>query len=152
MAENAKGCTPCVKAAVDKLIANGKGRFVETDREWLEALSEDQLKKMEPQVIEKEVTTEVNVLSEEDRAIIDYVKFQKKEQRKSTIAQIQADAEAGTWTDDELNAMSDATLSKVAGMVKKEQPANYALFGAGGFDLNASGEEPMEPTGVKFEK
>lgn len=152
MAENAEGCTPCVKAAVDKLIANGKGRFVEADREWLEALSENQLKKMEPQVIEKEVTTEVNVLSEEDRAIIDYVKFQKKEQRKNTIAQIQANAEAGTWTDDELNAMSDATLSKVAGMLKKEEPANYALFGAGGFDLNASGEEPMEPTGIKFEK
>lgn len=149
--ENEK-CTPCVKAKVDALIANKVSKYAETDREWLEALSEEQLDKMEPQVVEKEVTNEVNVLSAEDRAIIDYVKFQKKEQRKATIDQIQANSEKGTWADDELNAMSDTALAKIAGLLKKEEPANYSLFGGGGFDLNASGEEPMAPTGITFEK
>lgn len=148
--ENEK-CTPCVKAKVDALIANEVSKYAETDREWLEALSEEQLDKMEPQVVEKEVTKEVNVLSAEDRAIIDYVKFQKKEQRKATISQIQANSEKGEWSDEELNAMSDTALAKIAGLLKKEEPVDYSLFGGGGFDLNASGEEPLAPTGVKFE-
>jgi len=149
--ENEK-CTPCVKAKVDALIANKVSKYAETDREWLESLSEEQLDKMEPQVVEKEVVKEVNVLSAEDRAIIDYVKFQKKEQRKVTIDQIQANSEKGTWTDEELNAMSDSALAKIAGLLKKEEPANYSLYGGGGFDLNASGEEPLAPTGITFEK
>lgn len=152
MPKDNEKCTPCVKAKVDALIANEVNKFAETDREWLETLSEDQLKKLEPQVIEKEVVKEVNVLSAEDRAIIDYVKFQKKEQKKATIDQIQANSDKGTWTDDELNAMSDSALAKIAGLLRKEQPVDYSLYGGGGFDLNASGEEPLAPTGIKFEK
>lgn len=151
MPKDNEKCTPCVKAKVDALIANEASKFAETDREWLEALSEEQLVKLEPQVVEKEVTKEVNVLSAEDRAIIDYVKFQKKEQRKATISQIQANSEKGEWSDEELNAMSDTALAKIAGLLKKEEPVDYSLFGGGGFDLNASGEEPLAPTGVKFE-
>ena len=152
MPKDNEKCTPCVKAKVDALIANEASKFAETDREWLETLSEDQLKKLEPQVIEKEVVKEVNVLSAEDRAIIDYVKFQKEEQKKATISQIQANSDKGTWTDDELNAMSDSALAKIAGLLRKEQPVDYSLYGGGGFDLNASGEEPLAPTGIKFEK
>ena len=149
--ENEK-CTPCVKKRVDALIANEASKYAETDREWLEGLSEEQLDKMEPQVVTKEVTKEVNVLSAEDRDILNYVKLQQKERRNATISQIQANSEKGAWTDEELNAMSDSALAKIAGLLKKEEPVDYSLFGGGGFDLNASGEEPLAPTGITFEK
>lgn len=152
MSKDNEECTPCVKKKVDALIANEASKYAETDRKWLEALTEEQLDKMEPQVVTKEVTKEVNVLSAEDREILDFVKLQKKEQRKATIAQIQANSEKNAWTEDELNAMSDSALVKVAGLLKKEEPADYSLLGGGGFDLNASGEEPLAPTGIKFEE
>lgn len=153
--DNKDTCTPCVKTKVDALIANKDGNFAETDREWLETLSEEQLDKLTPKVVEKEVVKEkeVNVLSAEDREIIDYIKLQKQEQRRANIAAIQANSGEGTWKDEELNAMSDAALLKMAGLLKKEEPVSYALYGGGGgFDLNASGEEPLAPTGIKFEK
>lgn len=45
-----------MKAKIDALIANSKSRFAETDRAWLETLTEDQLAKLEP-VEDKAPTT-----------------------------------------------------------------------------------------------
>ena len=85
-------CKPCIKAAIDNLIANGKGRFAEEDRTWLETLDEGQLKKLEPieKVVEKEV--QVNALSDEDKAALAAYKKEQKERREQKIKEIQTNS------------------------------------------------------------
>jgi hypothetical protein len=154
MADNAEKCTPCIKAKVDALIAHASKRFAETDRVWLETLSEDQLVKLEPVTIEKEVTKEitkeVNVLSDEDKAALADYKKLMKEKHDTLVKRIQDNTEAGTWTPEELTNMSDVVLEKMAGMIKTR--ADYSLNGGSSLQLNESNEEALPPTGIKFKK
>jgi hypothetical protein len=116
-------CSPCVKAAVDNLIANKSTAYQETDREWLEALSEEQLEKMHPQV--NEVTKEeaiailsslsqdeyIETLPEVLRQQVKNAIQANKERKEKMVATITANAKH--WTADELNAMSDDVLTKL---------------------------------------
>lgn len=152
MADNAEKCTPCIKAKVDALIAHESKRFAETDRVWLETLSEEQLVKMEPVVITETVTKDVEVLSAEDKAALADYKKQLKDKRDALIKEIQDNTEKGTWTEEELNAMTDNALSKIAGMIQKEEVNDYSMLGMGSLSTNAGGERPLPPTGINFKK
>ena len=154
MAENAEKCTPCVEKRVNDLIANSQGKFVEADREWLEALSEDQLEKMKPTEITKEVTKEVikevNVLSDEDKAALADYKRQLKETHDALVKEIQDNSEAGTWTPEELNAMNDSVLKRIAGILRKDAEVDYSVNSVQSIQSNASKERPLPPTGIRF--
>jgi cation transport regulator ChaB len=154
MAEEAK-CTPCVQKKVNDLLANEHGKFIEEDREWLESLSEVQLDKLTPTVLEVEKIVEVNVLSEEDKAIIAGYKRQKEEARNVMVQTIQTNLGKDTWTDEVLSGMKDDVLEKVVGLInKKPEPiVDYSLSGAEGVQSkSAITEEPLAPTGIKFKK
>ena len=150
MADNSERCTPCVQKKVTELIGDGKGKFTETDREWLETFSEEQLEKFTPTVVTKEVVKEVEVLSAEDKAVLEEAKQAKKEKREANIKRVQDNSKG--WTPEELNAMSDSVLAKIAGMVGKEEVVDYSAFGGSGFQTNASEIEPLPPTGIKFKE
>lgn len=152
MADNAEKCTPCIKAKVDALIALAESKYEEKDREWLELLTEDQLDKMAPVTITKETVKEVEVLSAEDKAVLEEAKALKKAKRDANIAEIQENSD---WTPEELNAMNDGTLAKLAGMArKKEEVVDYSAFGGSGFRSYEGSDdmEPLPPTGIEFKE
>jgi hypothetical protein len=156
MAENAVKCTPCVKKKVDELIANSQGKYTEDDREMLETLSETMLDKMAKpieKVVEKEVTktVEVNKLTPEDQAALDFGKRQLKERRDGWIQKIQANTK-DVWTDEELKTMSDAHLEKLAQSVKKEEVVDYSLNTGFQTNVSVSTVEPLYPAGVEPKK
>jgi hypothetical protein len=150
MADNAKECTPCVKKKVDELIANSQNTYTENDREMLETLNEEILDKM-AKPIEKEVIkevekkVEVNKLTPEDQAALDFGKRQLKERREGWMRSIQDNAK-DVWTEDELKVMSDANLEKLAKTVKKEEVVDYSVSG---FNVMSSAVEPLYPAGVE---
>lgn len=156
MVENAEKCTPCVKKKVDELIANNQGKYTESDREMLETLSETILDKM-AKPIEKEVikevekTVEVNKLTPEQQAALNFGMQQLKQRREDWITKIQANSK-DVWTDEELKGMSDAHLEKLAKTVKKEETVDYSLNT--GFSANASATviEPLYPAGINVEE
>ena len=144
-------CAPCVKEKVNQLIANSQGKYTEDDREMLETLSEGLLDKM-AKPIEKEVikevekTIEINKLTPEDQAALNFGKRQLKERRDGWVKKIQDNA-VGVWAEDELKVMSDTTLEKLAKTVKKEEEVNYELNI--GFQTNVSSAgESLYPAGV----
>jgi hypothetical protein len=144
-------CTPCVKEKVNQLIVNSQGKYTEDDREVLETLNEELLDKM-AKPIEKEVikevekTIEINKLTPEDQAALNFGKRQLKERRDGWVKKIQ-DNTAGVWAEDELKVMSDATLEKLAKTVKKEEVVDYSLNT--GFETNVTSTvEPLYPAGI----
>lgn len=145
-------CPKCL-AKINTLLANKESGFVETDREWLETLSEVALDKViTPRVIEKEKivekTVEVNKLTPEDQAALAFGKRQLKERREGWIKGIQDNAK-GVWKDEKLNGMDDETLESVYKSVKKE----VVDYSANGDPANNGGEEveALPPTGIEFE-
>jgi len=142
----ATGCAKCVEK-VNALIANTELGFVETDRAWLDTLSESALDKVAPKVIvnEKivEKTIEVNTLSDEDKSILAYGKKQMKERKEKMIETIKANTAEGTWTDDSLAAMNEDTLERVFNSVKKEEVVNFSLNS--NTNLNANKGKGIQP-------
>ena len=152
MAENAEKCTPCIKKRVDALIAHESKKFAETDRVWLETFSEEQLDKMIPTVVEKEVTKEVNVLTDAQKAALAYGEKLLKEKRENMIKGIQANATKEVWPDDVLANMEEGMLERVFTSVKKEETPDFSVNGSGNFQKNGSKVRPMAPTGIKFKE
>ena len=151
MADNAEGCTPCVKKKVDALIAHESKKFSETHRVWLETLSEDQLDLMVPTVIEKEVTKEVNALTDAQKAALAYGEKVLKERREKLIKGIQ-DNMKDVWTDAELADMNEVQLEKVFISVNKVkvEEVDYSVNNAAELQVNECKEEPLLPTGTKL--
>lgn len=163
-------CTDCVKKKVDALIANEVTAFEETDREFLQGLSEEQLDKMVPKTPEaapavntarpgKEKNEEQapQTLSEQDRADLNWARAQRAERRAKMAQGIQANTEKDLWSEAELTAMNDVQLEKLYNSVKKvavkEEAYDYSLQNAGGnFNTNAGDEEILPPTGYSFEE
>jgi len=124
----------------------------------LETLNESILDRIsQPVVVEKEVikeverTIEVNSLSDEDKALLDEAKKLKKETREATIKQIQANSKE--WTLEELEALNDSVLKKIAGTKKEETLVDYSINGVGAIQANLGkvvGEKPLPPTGINF--
>lgn len=156
MAENAKECAPCVKKKVDELIANSQGKYTEDDREILETLNEELLDKM-AKPIEKEVIKEVekkievNKLTPEDQAALEFGKRQLRERREGWIKKI-LDNTQNVWTDAELKGLPDGHLEKVANSVKKEEVVDYSLNTGFNTNVSASAVDPLYPAGVEIDK
>jgi len=138
-------CTPCVEKKVNELITNSKGRWVESDREFLQTLTEEQLDKMAPQVIEKVKEVQVNVLSDEDKAALAAYKAEQKEKKDRMIKEIQANTSVELWPDTELNALTDNQLKRLFDSVHKEkEEVDFSLYGAG-MNVNSGNKEEIEP-------
>jgi len=150
-------CPKCLEK-INKLLANKESGFDETDREWLEVLSEKALDKaITPKVIEKEKivekTVEINKLSAEDQADVAWARQQRKEKRDAMIQGIQANTSKELWPDTGFGTMTDALIKRVYDSVVKEESAtagNYAL-NANNMNANAGTEEILLPTGIEFE-
>lgn len=148
-------CPECLKK-INAVIANKESGFVEADREWLETLSETALDKaITPKVVEKEKvvekTVEVNKLTPEDQAALDFGKKQLKERRESWVKGIQ-DNTKGVWTDEKLSKMDDDTLEGIYKSVKKEETTDYSVNGEAPLNVNKSGSGgALYPAGVEIE-
>jgi hypothetical protein len=153
MADNAKECAPCIKKKVEALIAHTSKKFAETDRAWLETFSEDQLDKMVPIVIEKEVTKEVNVLTDDQKADLAYAAKQRKERSEKLIKGIQTNAK-DVWSDADLVKKDEGELEKIFFAINKVkvEEFDYSVTGEVDLNINECTEEPLLPTGIKLKK
>lgn len=151
-------CEPC-KERVAELIAHESTHFDETDREWLEALTEDKLDKLVPKNMQVNVTLPsvedavkviqtnakglddyLNVLPENVRAEVNLGLATFKERKDAVIATIQANTEKDTWNEDELNAMSIEVLQKLEKSVKRTVEPDFSLNRANGGNFDEKGK------------
>ena len=150
-------CPKCLEK-INTLLANKESGFDETDRVWLETLSEVALDKaITPKVkeVEKivEKTVEINKLTPAQEADLAFVAKQRAEKRSAMMKGIQENTEKGTWDDTVLSTMTEDMLERVFKSVKKEEvQADYSLMGAGGFATNARDEEALYPAGIEIKK
>ena len=155
-------CEPC-KERVNELIAHESTHFDETDREWLEALTEDKLDKLVPKKMQVNVTVPsvedavkviqtnakglddyLNILPENVRAEVNLGLATFKERKDALIASIQANTEKDTWSEDELNVMSLNTLQKLEkSVIKKGEMHDYSVNGLRGATTEKSKIEPL---------
>ena len=155
-------CEPC-KERVNELIAHESTHFDETDREWLEALTEDKLDKLVPKNMQVNVTVPsvedavkviqtnakglddyLNVLPENVRVEVNLGLATFKERKDALIASIQANTEKDIWNEDELNAMSLNTLQKLdKSGIKKGEMHDYSVNGLRGATTEKSKVEPL---------
>ena len=166
------------KKFIDDLIANTNSKFTECDRQWLSGLSAENLAKMEPTVVTKEVPAATppagmqvneamelvkkNLAKPEDVIALLGEGLKKtftqglelyKAQKTSLIESITANSDQ--FTKEELEGMDDAMLTKISNSLK---PKDFSALGAGsGFKGagNGAGDGELEvlpPTGVSFEK
>jgi len=151
-------CPKCLEK-INAVIANKDSGFVETDREWLEVLSETALDKtLTPKVKEVErvveKTVEINKLSKEDQADIAWARQQRKEKRDGMIQGIQANTAKDLWPTSEFDAMTDVQIKRVYDSVVKEEvtAGNYSL-NVSGVNVNTTNtEEILLPSGKKKKK
>lgn len=171
-------CPECIRK-VNALITNEKTAYTEDDREWLETLEETQLDKMQPTVVEKEVSVQaevtpemaVNALKEGLKSPDDFIKLMPEEMQEQTrnaltlheqrrtdlVDGILKNTEEGIWQKEELEKMKVNQLEKIAKSSGfEERPTNYAGMGAGGgtqVQANESDEDLlMAPPGITFDK
>ena len=159
-----KMCEKC-KEKANALIAHANTHFNESDRDWLEALTEDKLDKLIPKVVQVNATSPSlddawKVINANAKTIEDYtaklpdeIKSKVevgmtayKEMRDNINQNIASNTEEGTWTVEELDAMPLETLQKLEKSVKK---ADYSVNGQR--TVVASGSSavpPMFPNGV----
>jgi len=154
-----KMCEPC-KEKVNELIAHASTHFNDSDREWLEALTEDKLDKLIPKVVQvnavvptydeavkivqataKSLDDYMNILPENVKAEVNIGLSTFKEKKSALITSIQANTEKDVWTEDELNAMSIEVLQKLEKSV--ETKGDFSLNRIQTNTTNASGIEPL---------
>lgn len=159
-----ENCIPC-KNKVNSLIAHASTHFQEEDRSWLETLEESQLDKLLPK--EEKPTPAVNtevkvekpapqVLSSEDQEALNYGKLTLKKQRETYMQGIQSNTAKGTWTDEELAAMSFPMLEKLYTSVYKQESNDggdvlYPQANRRNVSQVESDFEPLYPLGVNVE-
>jgi hypothetical protein len=155
MSTNARdGCKTCLEK-VNALIANKESGFTEEDRPWLETLPESALDKVTPKVIEKvvekEKVIEVNKLTPEDKAALEFGKRQLKERREKWINAILTNSGKDVWKEEDLSKMDDTILERIYLTVNKkaEEIVDYSVMGFSKSDANKI--QPLYPTGIKFE-
>ena len=131
-----------------QLIAHASTHFTETDKVWLETLSEEQLTKMVPKDVAIQ-TNAVEQLSPEDKGALEFGKQQLKAYRDGLVQKIVANTAAGVWDAPTLEAMNNATLERIAKSIpaKEEAPVQGVYIG-GAVQVNASNEEAMYPAGL----
>ncbi|MFA5935018.1 MAG: DUF2213 domain-containing protein [Candidatus Paceibacterota bacterium] len=140
-------CAPCIEKKATELIANKATKFTEADRGWLETFEEVQLNKMEP-VIE---APEVNKLSAEDQAALDFGKKMLAKKKADMTANILANTAEGVWPVEVLANMDEAMLERVEKSIKvKEVPADYSGNAGGSMQANVNSGQiaPLIPNTV----
>ena len=138
-------CTPCIEKKATELIANKATKFMEADRGWLETFEEVQLNKMEPEI----QVPEVNKLSAEDQAALDYGKKALAKKKADMTANILANTAEGVWPTDVLANMDEEMLERVEKSIKvKEVPADYSLNSGGKMQSNSGEISPLIPNTV----
>jgi hypothetical protein len=163
-----------VKKLADGLIANAATTYNEDDRGWLEGLSEEQLTKMSPVTVEKEVPAVVtneqimSAFTESMKTPEDFLKVipeSMRDQFQSGLAMqanaktkmvegIMANTDEGLWKKEELEAMSMDAVTKVYKTcgIQETSQTDYSAMGANGIKVNAEPEvAPLAPIGVEFE-
>jgi hypothetical protein len=164
-----------VKIVVDGLINNANTTYEEADREWLEGLTEEQLNKMTPVTVEKEVPAKVtneqimSAFTESMKTPEDFLKVVPAGMRDQLQSGLElqantktkmvdgiiANTEEGTWTKEELEAMPFNSVAKIYKTCKATEDVgtvvDYSAMG-GGIQNNNSEEqvEVMAPMGVEF--
>jgi len=135
------------------LIAHVGTNFVEADKVWLETLSEEQLTKMVPKEVKKEVQTNaVEQLSAEDKSALEFGKQQLKAHRDGLVQKIVANTAEGVWDTATLNNMSNDTLERIANSIPvKEVPNTTGVYINSGVSVNVSKEAPLYPAGIEME-
>jgi hypothetical protein len=157
---------------VDKLIQNESTKFTEDDREWLSALSECQLDKLEPVKQEPTTNQEPAIINQEQAVQAVKEQFKSPDQflqllpdeyrdqfehglalhnqkREELISRITANTEL--YPAEELRSYKTKELERLANVVKPK--ANYSPMGSGDNPVvNATGPEPLLPLGVEVQK
>lgn len=161
MAEQVKQpCGQCMEKIVT-IINSNKTAFTEADRSWLLLQEETTLDKLMPKeetpVAHTEKKEGVQTLSAEDQAALEFGKKMLKEKRQKLIKGIQDNVEKDTWTDADLNGMSETMLEKVYASVKvKEENTqiDWSLNGNSFLNTNSKEDENLIllPTGYSVEK
>jgi len=149
--EMSETCTPCVKKKVDALIANVASAYNETDRDMLETLSENVLDRMAQIAAVIPPKPEIQAMSKEDKAALDYGKRMLAKQRADQIAHIQGNTKEGVWSPEVLANMDDDMLERVYNTIEVKEVFDFSLNGNGRskINVNASKEEALYPTGVE---
>lgn len=145
--------TPCCMEKIEALIANEHTRFVPRDKEFLMTVPEPMLDKFEPVVSDYIADYKATLTTADDFLALmpDDMKAQMQEgirlyteKRTQTIQSITANT-GDTWTEDELKAMSDEHLEKLAKSVKA--PADYSALKT---NKAVSKEDILLPLGVEL--
>jgi hypothetical protein len=90
-----------------------------------------------------------NQLSAEDQASLDFGKRVLAARKAEMTKGIQANTVAGTWSDEDLVAMSESMLEKVyKSVVKEDLPVDYSLNGNVKVQVNTSEIAPLIPNTV----
>jgi arsenate reductase-like glutaredoxin family protein len=151
-----KMCEPC-KEKVNALIANANTHYTESDREWLEALSEDKLDKMIPKVVKVNVDTPVT--QEKALEVLGIAKEQYEKgleiynnRRKEVITNIIANTEQGVWTEEVLNTMKLDVLEKLEKTATTKKAGTVYVGGGAGVSGGQATIAPMPLPGVEFEQ
>lgn len=160
MADQVKPCGQCMEKIV-AIINSNKTAFTEADRAWLLLQEETTLDKLMPKdekpVVHTEKKEEVQTLSAEDQAALEFGKKMLKEKRQKLIKGIQDNVEKDTWSDADLNDMSETMLEKVYTSVKvreeKTAPMDWSLNGNSILDNSKEDENLiLLPTGFVANK
>lgn len=159
-----KMCEPC-KEKVNALIAHTSTHFDESDRTWLEALTEDKLDKLIPKVVQVNASVPSledawRVVNTNAKSIEDYtsklpesIKAQVetglnayKEMRNGINQNIISNTEEGTWSVEELDVMSLETLQKLEKSVVKG--TDYSVQGVTSYKSTDGKIAPMLPNAI----
>lgn len=168
-----KDCQVC-KDKTSALIANTATPYTEDDRSWMEALEVNQLDKLEPKTIEKEVpgvVTNAQVMAafkESMKTPEDFMKLMPTAMRDQfqsglemqtnakgkMVEAIMANTDEGVWTKEELEVMPTASVTKIYKSVATADDMETAVYlgsPAAPQTNGGSGDvEVMAPFGVEF--
>ena len=122
------------KVKIDALIASDKNQFTETNREWLTALSDEQIAAFEPAVKEVAVTneqTEVKVEVKADSKVAETKTVaMSKEEILATLGVAEEDLKAAKSLNDEKKAARNAKIDEIAAIescqYSKAELANFS--------------------------
>ena len=164
MADEKKGCCP---EKVELLIQDENSKFTEADRDWLLTMSEEQLEKVVPVVVTKEVEKHVQVNAEQALQVLkaefsDMDKFMKlvpekirtqfaygmklhEDKRQTLIDYITTNSQV--WTKEELGTMEVEMLDKLAKTCGAKR-SFVGMAAGGGSPTTNSADEMLLPLGV----
>lgn len=164
--------TTCFLGKVEKLTANKQFGFTPEDKEWLLTQEESLLDKLLARPVAAEAPVQANASAEQVLQVFknsaktpeEFISLAPAEMQESMrnglalhkankanlVKKIMDNSASGTWDEAELTAMPIETLEKMGKMIKT--PVDYsAQAHSAELEVNASGEEPLYPTGVSVE-